>query len=520
MKKKFNITGVCIPKIHYMMDNRAKLDKVMTMVEDGEYFTINRPRQYGKTTTLHFLQDSMEGSESYLCLRLSFEDIDDKSQATHDAFAIMFANRLKQELARVNKNAHTFWSSLHTQITDFDALSDAITQLVQNAQKKIVLLIDEVDASSNYEPFLKFLAVLRNKYMERFRRNSETFHSVILAGVHDVKALKVKIRSSNEQQFNSPWNIAADFKVDMSFNPIEIAPMLEEYSDTEGVKMDVPAIAERLYYYTSGYPFLVCKLCKTIAENILPTKNDKNWTLEDVETSVRICLKENNTNFDSLIKNLENNQDLYDLVYRVIIDGAIIPFNPDEALTHFGRMYGIFKENGRLKIHNRIYEQRIYSYMIVRTMMTLKSEFNYASHYTLENNALDMPAVVLKFQQFMKEEFNEKDKSFLERNGRLVFLSFLTPILNGKGWSFKEVQTSEEKRLDIVSTYFQNKYIIELKRWYGEEMHKRGITQLADYLEIHGVKTGYLVIFEYNKVKSWRAEWIEKDDKRIFAVWV
>ena len=183
-------------------------------------------------------------------------------------------------------------------------------------------------------------------------------------------------------------------------------------------------------------------------------------------------------------------------------------------------MYGIFKENGRLKIHNRIYEQRLYNYMTVKTMISLKSEYNFGSHFTLEDNALDMPAVLLKFQQFMKEEYNEKDKDFLERNGRLVFLSYFAPILNCKGHTFKEVQTSEEKRLDIITTYFQHKYIIELKRWYGEESHKRGIAQLTDYLEIQDVQTGYLVIFEHNKVKSGRKEWIESNGKRIFAVWI
>ena len=131
-----------------------------------------------------------------------------------------------------------------------------------------------------------------------------------------------------------------------------------------------------------------------------------------------------------------------------------------------------------------------------------------------------MPAVLLKFQQFMKEEFNTKDKSFLEQHGRLVFLSFLAPILNGKGHSFKEVQTSEEKRLDIVATYNEHKYIIELKRWYGESYHQKGITQLTDYLTVQGVQSGFLVIFEYNKTKSWRKEWIEFEGKRVFAVWV
>jgi len=40
MKKEFNITGVCFPDSHYMMDNADKLSSVIELVERGKYFTI------------------------------------------------------------------------------------------------------------------------------------------------------------------------------------------------------------------------------------------------------------------------------------------------------------------------------------------------------------------------------------------------------------------------------------------------------------------------------------------------
>ena len=55
MNKKFNITGLCVPEKHYMVDTSNRINEIAKMVEDGEYFTINRPRQYGKTTTLNLL---------------------------------------------------------------------------------------------------------------------------------------------------------------------------------------------------------------------------------------------------------------------------------------------------------------------------------------------------------------------------------------------------------------------------------------------------------------------------------
>ncbi|MBW6411654.1 hypothetical protein [Clostridium weizhouense] len=47
MEKEFNITGTCIPKMHYMVDTSDKLKKTIKVIDKGKYFTINRPRLYG-----------------------------------------------------------------------------------------------------------------------------------------------------------------------------------------------------------------------------------------------------------------------------------------------------------------------------------------------------------------------------------------------------------------------------------------------------------------------------------------
>ena len=109
---------------------------------------------------------------------------------------------------------------------------------------------------------------------------------------------------------------------------------------------------------------------------------------------------------------------------------------------------------------------------------------------------------------------------FLEREGRLLFLAFIKPIINGVGFDFKEVQISEEKRLDIVIVYNNNKYIIELKVWRGEEYHKKGLEQLADYLNINNQNKGYLLVFNFNKNKEYKKEEVIVEGKEIFEVFV
>ena len=242
--------------------------------------------------------------------------------------------------------------------------------------------------------------------------------------------------------------------------------------------------------------------------------------MDDLEAAIQTLLKQDNTNFDSLIKNLENNQDLYELAHRMLVEGDSIPFNHHNPTMHLGFIYGIFRNNGTLKIHNRIFEQLIYAYMTSKSLADINSENIFAGHFTLPNNELDLKAVLLRFQHFMKEQHSEKNTSFLESEGRLVFLSYLAPILNGQGYAFREVQTSQEKRLDVVITYFQHKYIIELKRWYGPKMHEQGLDQLADYLDSHSVSEGFLLIFDHRKEKEWRQEAISHEGKKIFAVWV
>lgn len=95
-----------------------------------------------------------------------------------------------------------------------------------------------------------------------------TFQSVILAGVYDVRNLKRKIRQEEEHKLNSPWNIAAKFKVDMSFAKSDIAGMLKAYESDHHTGMDTEEIAELIYRDTSGYPYLVSAFCKLMDEEV------------------------------------------------------------------------------------------------------------------------------------------------------------------------------------------------------------------------------------------------------------
>ena len=518
MGKEFNITGLCHPHEHYMADVSRKLEKVCEMIEKGNYFIINRPRQYGKTTTFYTLETQLENTGKYIVFNISFEGIGDLVFQDEKLFCSTFVKLLASDAPpRLKK----WFLEQATQINNLSDLSEAITLIAEKVKKRSVVFIDEVDKSSNNQLFISFLAMLRNKYLTRSKK--KTFHSVVLAGLHDVKSLKLKIRPDEEGKFNSPWNIAAEFKVDMNLQSFEIKPMLDDYVTERGIKMDTAAMSEDLFYYTSGYPFLVSKLCKMMDEDVLPTKEIKEWKAEDLEWTVKNLIRETNTNFESLIKNLENKPVLYQFVQKMLFDGIVEDYSVHDPIISMGLMHGIFKNGRGITIHNKIYEELIYLYMSSKTNTQTHyslSEYTISKNFKLANNVLNMEFVLQKFQIFMQEQYSKKDRDFLERNGRLVFLAFIRPILNGHGYDFKEVQISEERRLDVTITFYQHKYVAELKIWRGEAAHEEGLEQLNDYLDRLKLTEGYLVIFDHKEIKTWHSEWIEYKDKKIFIIWV
>ena len=176
MAKKFCTTGTCIPEKNYMVDLSNRIQQIINQyIESGQYFTINRARQYGKTTLLYLLEKELR-NQDYLVLSLSFE------------------------------------------------------------------AADEVDKSSDNQIFLSFLGLLREKYLKCQQGKDVTFHSVILAGVYDIKTLKLKLHPQEESKYNSLWNIADNnqmyMKVSSDQNQFIVSGMLQ-----------MPLVMQKFYEY-------------------------------------------------------------------------------------------------------------------------------------------------------------------------------------------------------------------------------------------------------------------------------
>lgn len=248
-----------------------------------------------------------------------------------------------------------------------------ITALCGRSSREVILTIDEVDKNADNQIFLSFLGLLREKYLKQKSGKDHTFKSVILAGVYDIKNLKLRLHAPEQTKFNSPWNIAADFTVHMSLTTEGIESMLYEYEQDHHTGMDIRSLSRQLYDYTSGYPFLVSRLCKLIDEQVAGSAaypdSSSAWTKEGFQTAVKILLNESNTLFDDMWKKLDEYPELSNMIYAMLFTGKSIAYSPHNLAMDIGIRFGFIKcIDEQAVVSNRIFETRLYNYYLSEEM--------------------------------------------------------------------------------------------------------------------------------------------------------
>ena len=530
MAKFFNVTGPCIPTKHYMADISKQIAKIRKMVDAGEYFAINRARQFGKTTTLTALEKALK--EDYLVIWLDFQALGSASYENENIFSLSFLELFFRELKRVHADKRQEMKDCMAEIQkvrreqnrkfDLMELFGQLLDICRTSEKPVVLMIDEVDSASNNQVFLDFLAQLRNYFLERDTKGVVTFQSVILTSVYDIKKLKRKIRPDESHKTNSPWNIAADFTLDMSLSRDGIAGMLAEYEKDYHTGMNIGEIAGLLSDYTSGYPYLVSRLCKLMDEKIggenEAGKKDA-WTRDGFLNAVRMLLMESNTLFESLIGKLTDYPELEKMLKELLFFGKPITYTPTNPVIALAMMFGFVKnQDGKVIPANRIFDTLLYNHFLSMDELDISKIYRASlidQNLFIRDGHLDMKKVLERFVAHFHELYGNQPETFLEEEGRRYFLLYLRPIINGTGNYYVEARTRSLGRTDIIVDYRGQQFVIETKIWRGNEYHMRGERQLAEYLKDYGLQTGYLLSFNFNQKKEIGVREIEVEGKRI-----
>jgi hypothetical protein len=400
-----------------------QVEAAAQLIEDGLYFCINRGRQYGKTTTLAFLEKYLQ-EKGVAVFSISFEGLPDSAYESLETLLAATVEAMGQPIKwvgipNIQASSLQMLTELyeqHNKSLELHVFKDLVTSLCYS--NRCVLIIDEVDAAGNHESFIKFLGLLRDMFLKR--DEIPTLLSVILAGVYDIKNLKLKIRPEEQHRYNSPWNIAAPFDTDMSLHADGIAQMLADYAEEHKTSFDCQAVGQMIYDYTSGYPFLVSRLCQIIDEKQM------TWDKEGVLAAVREILVERNTLFDDLIKKLDQFPQLHDLLKHIIFSGEQVPYSSDERYLQIAAMFNFIKNvKGMVAICCRLMETRLCNLFINEEKFSdIYKQGQLSKSQFIHDGQLDMRRVIERFSDHFNQTFRPgHDDRFVEDNGRKLFLT-------------------------------------------------------------------------------------------------
>ena len=524
--KEFNTTAVCIPSKHYMVDLSERVKEITKLIDAGQYFTINRARQYGKTTTLTALKKHI--SSKYVVVSLDFQGISKSGFATEQKFVQEFCRliiRRRRTISAIPAQIESHIREYVDQKRPTKKLSElfaVLTDWCEQSKQGVVLIIDEVDSATNNQVFLDFLAQLRNGYISRDTDGIPTFQSVILAGVTDVKHLKSRIRDEADTKENSPWNIAADFTIDMSLSESGIKGMLDEYEADHHTGMNTADIARQIREYTNGYPFLVSRICELLDKKVTEKlgSGQKAWTRFGIDEAVKLILAEDNTLFQTLTKNLNNFPELKAAIRSIMMEGTKLTYNAQQSSVVQMQMYGMIRnDHNTVRVSNRIFETLLYNLFLSDEELknnVFSRAGDLARNIFIEDGRLNVRLILERFIQTYHEICGPLEDRFKEKDGREQFLLYLKPIINGTGNYYIEAQTRDQKRTDVIIDYLGQQYIIELKIWHGERYNAEGEKQISGYLDYFGLTTGYMLSFNFNKKKEPGVKRVTIGDKVLF----
>ena len=167
---------------------------------------------------------------------------------------------------------------------------------------------------------------------------------------------------------------------------ISNAGMLLEYKTDHRLDFDEKSVAQIIRDYTSGYPFLVSRICQIIdAEQF-------SWDKEGVLKAVNAILLERNTLFDNMIKKLDDYPELKQTLKGILFSGKTKSYNPDEKSIQMASMFNyIVNKDGKIAVACRIMETRLYN-LFISEEKTFQLTARLSPQFLLQQNKEVRPA--------------------------------------------------------------------------------------------------------------------------------
>jgi hypothetical protein len=153
-----------------MVNINNKLIEIKKLIDNENYFVINKPRQYGKTTTINELEKLL--CKKYLVISISFEGIGDLIFEDEKLFSKGVLELMSDNLEFTDEKIAKKLKSLSLNALDLKGLSKAISKFTKESNKEVILLSEEkrLDVVVTYNSF-KYIVELKIWRGEEYHKN-------------------------------------------------------------------------------------------------------------------------------------------------------------------------------------------------------------------------------------------------------------------------------------------------------------------------------------------------------------
>ena len=497
MVPSFNTAGVCIPGEHYMLPPERRLGRVMQLIDEGKFFTLQSGRQTGKTTSAQWLAEHYNAGDRYQAIWVDIQTAREEPDPTA-AFRTV-VEKLDHAVETWLPDVEVPPPSVRSLENPKTVVRRYLADLAARCPRPLVVLIDEADGLVG-PAMVSFLTQLRDGYLDR--KKSPFSHSVALIGaraVRDYVFTQEERRAVSWLGTTSPFNIAAESTSLGPFTRDEVEELLLQHTTTTGQRFEPEAIAA-IYHLSQGHPWLANALADRIVEHDLPDRSVP-VTPEHVEAAKEAIIVERRTHIDSLAAKLREPR-----VRRILDTMLAGDRTPGDVLDDdFAYVLGlglIRAKGGHYEIANPIYREVVPRALTYIQQMQIANE---PAAYVRPDGALDLAKLMADWQLFWREDGHLAAAGFgyRESGPHLMLMAFLQRIVNGGGRIEREYGLGRGA-LDLVVNWRGKRHAIEVKLRRDTQTEKRALEQVARYLDMLGLDEGWLIMFDLRAKRSWK----------------
>jgi len=188
--------------------------------------------------------------------------------------------------------------------------------------------------------------------------------------------------------------------------------------------------------------------------------------------------------------NIKNYSDFRDEVTRDLLMYGVLRIVTDDRGVEYAR------------IANPIYQKVLIKAFAPRHALISQITNGSIYYRHIIEGVLNFDSLMDSFKAFMEEHGvrllkSEQTQQPLEISGQYLLLSYLSSALQSVGGHVTIESLASASEMDILATYQDQRFIVEVKIWYGKARYEQAQEQLTNYLKAAGLSKGYLVILDH-----------------------